>query len=295
MSPWELEKVFTTTDGICDMHTHSNLSNGSESWTYVLENAEKNLVSFLSITDYNTLKGYLEHTQEQIKRYYKGNLVIGVEVNCHVGGGRCTDMLAYNFTSMEQIEKMERWLRENTGKDSTREGQLLQLEFYKKIARDLNLTFDPNLTITDDLFYAGKIMGRELARYEENLKILPGLKNPKNFFVEYCSNPSQPFYFDRSQFMPGLTDFISIVHECGGLVFVAHPAAYCGSESELIDYLDLCRNQGVDGIECMQSYNENITYRTQITIQYCIKHGLFMTAGSDFHVRDGVDTRYSGV
>ena len=49
-----------------DMHTHTNLSNGSEISTHVLQDAQKNGVTVLSITDFNTLQFYLSFSKEEI-------------------------------------------------------------------------------------------------------------------------------------------------------------------------------------------------------------------------------------
>lgn len=97
-----------------------------------------------------------------------------------------------------------------------------------------------------------------------------------------------------SRYRPTLEEFIHIVHECGGLVFVAHPFAYASSQEELLEYLKICKSYGVDGIECYQCYNEDIAYATELPIGFCKANGLYMSGGTDFHKRSG-EPRYSGV
>lgn len=99
-----------------DMHIHTNLSNGSESPTYILQDAQKNGVTVLSITDFNTLEFYLSLHKLNLSKYYTGLLVCGVEVNCRFEH-YCSDMIAYN---VKDLEKMQNWLNLNTGKTISR-------------------------------------------------------------------------------------------------------------------------------------------------------------------------------
>ena len=273
-----------------DMHTHTNLSNGSESSIYVLQQAQKNGVSVLSITDFNTLQFYLSLNMTEVRKYYTGLLVTGVEVNCKFAH-YCSDMIGYNI---KDLDRMQSWLRANTGKDNTKEAQMEQLEHYKQVARELALAFDEAIQLSDEQPLAGKVMANNLEHYTENIDKVKGIEKPSNFWVEHCSNIQSPFYFDMSRYRPSLEDFIQIVHECGGLVFVAHPFAYAGTEQKLQEYLETCKSYGVDGIECYQCYNENVTYATELPISFCKANGLYMSGGTDFHKRSG-DPRYSGV
>lgn len=273
-----------------DMHTHTNLSNGSEPLEYVLTDAQKNGVQVLSITDFNTLKAYFNMEKMDIHKYYTGEIVVGVEVNCRFGN-YCSDMLAYNI---KDKEKLQDWLNKNTGKDNTREAQLEQLEHFKKVARQINARFDEQIDVTPEQPYAGKVMAQNLSLYPENIDRVKGIEKPSNFFPEHVLNIESPFYFDIGKYRPTLKQYIDIVHECGGLVFVAHPFAYAHSEEKLRRYLEVCKKEGVDGIECYQCYNEDIAYATQMPMDFCKEHGLYMTGGTDFHKRNG-DARYSGV
>lgn len=273
-----------------DMHTHTNLSNGFESLEFVLSNAEENGVKVLSITDFNTLEAYFRMENMDVRKYYTGSIVAGVEVNCKFDHF-CSDMLGYNIKDKETLQQ---WLSQNTGKDNTIEAQMEQLEHYKNVARKLKARFDEGIKISKEQFYAGKVIANNLGLYPENIGIIKGIEKPQNFFVEHCANINSPFYFDLSVYRPKLSDFINVVHDCGGIVFVAHPFAYAHSEKKLQEYLEVCHSEGVDGIECFQSYNENIAYASEIPLEFCRKYGLYASGGTDFHKRGG-DGRYSGV
>ncbi|MBR6059262.1 MAG: PHP domain-containing protein [Victivallales bacterium] len=73
---------------------------------------------------------------------------------------------------------------------------------------------------------------------------------------------------------------IPIVKRAGGLVFIAHPYGYFHKDD--VNRMDaLCELFQLDGIECSQScVPEEITpfYR-----EYCVKHKLLSTGGTDLH------------
>lgn len=273
-----------------DMHIHTKCSNGSEDLPYVLTDAQRNGVSTISIVDFNTLEPYFMMEHMDVKQYYTGTIITGTEVNCNFDHF-CSDMLAYDI---KDKVKLQNWLNQNTGRDNTKEAQMEQLEHYKQVAKELMLHFDETLEVNEKQPYAGKVFANDLAQYPENRSKVEGIEKPSNFWVEHCLNINSPFYFDMSRYRPSLQDFLKIVHECGGLVFAAHPFAYAHSKEALWEYLNLCKQEGVDGIECYQCYNEDVAYATEMPIEFCKKNGLYMSGGTDFHKRSG-DPRYSGV
>ena len=79
---------------------------------------------------------------------------------------------------------------------------------------------------------------------------------------------------------PNVKDVVSAVKGDGVRVAIAHPHAYFDEGD--VDRMDLLREEcGLDGVECAHSsVPEEFTpvYR-----EYCKRHGLFSTGGSDCH------------
>ena len=106
-----------------DLHIHTTYSNGKDSLISVLEHAEKNGVKVISITDYNSLKSYIELKKNvDISKYFSGEIIVGLEVRCKFKGEngqeRYCDMLAYNI-DIDNIEDMQNWLDQNTDRDKS--------------------------------------------------------------------------------------------------------------------------------------------------------------------------------
>lgn len=76
---------------------------------------------------------------------------------------------------------------------------------------------------------------------------------------------------------------VSLLHAAGGVAVLAHPGIRrrAGSEKSLWDLLDELVTVGLDGIEVRHPFH-SIVLTAQL-VQYARRHGLLMTAGSDWH------------
>lgn len=292
------------------MHMHT--INGHRTYCSLeelLSMAKENGVKVVSFTDHNTLKSYFElrkkYSSEEIEKIYGVKIVVGAEVNCKIGN-QFNDMLVYNISN---LSKFQAWLDGNTDLDKTAHAQQEQLEHYKQAARTLGLKFDEeDAVITTKEPWAGRVISKALNKYRnENSAIIPEeeLKDGTLFFMRHCSNPDSKFFFDISKYRPKVEDLIHVAHECGGLVFIAHPGAYNGASAEqLQEYLEFGKSLGIDGVEIDNSFNQAIAMYREIPAEFCVKNNLKMSAGTDIHTRDdsgytrnvpGVNPRYAGV
>lgn len=78
---------------------------------------------------------------------------------------------------------------------------------------------------------------------------------------------------------PDAEKVVRIVHQSGGLVFLAHPYLYSFKEEKRLDAL--LEVLELDGIECAHSMIP--AEYTAFYRQYCLKHQLLSTAGTDVH------------
>jgi len=88
-----------------DLHIHSNNSDGSDSVIEILEKTEKLGLKTISITDHDTCKAYEELENIDIKKYYSGKIIKGVELRCFYNR-RIIELLGYNVDT----KKMQGWL-----------------------------------------------------------------------------------------------------------------------------------------------------------------------------------------
>jgi len=79
-----------------DLHIHTNNSDGTENVIEVLKRAEEQNLSYISITDHESVNGHYELREINIKDYYSGKVIPGVELKNYYKD-RVIDILAYNL------------------------------------------------------------------------------------------------------------------------------------------------------------------------------------------------------
>ena len=69
-----------------DLHIHTKYSDGTDEVIELLKNAEKVGLEIISITDHNTVKAYEKLETINVKEYYSGKIIPGIEMNTKVLG-----------------------------------------------------------------------------------------------------------------------------------------------------------------------------------------------------------------
>ncbi len=262
-----------------DMHIHTLYSDGDKSIEEVLKKCEDKKLDYISITDHNTCKVYEDKAIKQ--NIFTGKIVMGAELNAHVENKRI-ELLAYNIKHPEIINEWSNKfysyevleLRFNRDKNKiidicNKNGLIYNLNNIKK---DIPVT---------DFFVV--YMYYELIKYEENLKIMGdcadsfndfrknGLSNPKSIFYMGEDNSPKPMY----------KDVANIIHEAGGLVFLAHPYEYRFEDT--IAFIEKLKGDiQLDGIECFHPSSEEGN-RSSILVEYAKNNNLYISGGSDYH------------
>ena len=67
-----------------DLHMHSTCSDGSDDYKTILKKAQELGLNYISITDHDNCKVYEEMEKDNIKDYYTGNLIPGVELQAYI-------------------------------------------------------------------------------------------------------------------------------------------------------------------------------------------------------------------
>ena len=80
---------------------------------------------------------------------------------------------------------------------------------------------------------------------------------------------------------PSTSEAICLIHEAGGLVFLAHPLAGMGTVERLDEILEWLQPQGLDGLE---AFHKQYSPMVQAELQELAERRRLLTiAGSDFH------------
>ncbi len=221
-----------------DLHTHTNASDGILSLEELVKQAEKAGLHAIAITDHDTIQN-----ARRVNELKTGiEVIAGIEVSVYDNKLDYIDLhvlgVFLNPESSELISTLECLEKE-------REDQK------KAIVAKLNE------------------LGYEVA-YEEARKKAKGAvgrphiakvlieKYPKQFSTipevfEKLLDQGKPAFLSRTAFF-GLEDAIKLIHEAGGLAFLAHPAVYkYGRDKLLKDFKKL----GGDGMETIYDYARN--------------------------------------
>lgn len=267
-----------------DLHIHSSYSDGSDSVVDILKNAESIGLEIISITDHDTCLAYDEIEKMDYKDYFSGRIVKGCEITTSYKGVRI-EILAYNMTNHSNITDYLAPFICDSNWDGVTEG----------IRLDLLSKFD-SLGIMYDLEFLESHMLRDLEKFEtciyENILELNSEHYLKKVLSSnYCATGQEFFrrctsqvnnYFCTPYYLnnPSLSEVIDLVHDNGGLCFLAHPFYY--KINGLFEFMtDLYKEYNIDGIEC---YHYSFSKRnTEFLIDFAMTNELLICGGSDYH------------
>jgi len=272
-----------------DLHTHTRHSDGTATVKDLLQAANKSGISILSITDHNTVDAYAQLSK--CRDAFSGRILCGVEL-ATVHQNELIEILGYGIDvdSMQPLiaasylSFREKQIREATldVKALLRSGATLSDAFVKAMLDSPEQLFDPDHeTCRPSLL-------RELQRYPENASFFESRAefeqiDPNRFSRKYLFNPKSRIFSDQSSLYPSPTETVDMIHQCGGLAFLAHPYVY-GAEftARPEDWFSL----GIDGVECL--YGTFSTEEQQALVALCDRRKTYKSGGSDFH---GLDIR----
>ena len=259
-----------------DLHSHTTYSDGSFTVRELLREAERLGLSLLSITDHNTVQAYWELKNSDIRNIFSGDIISGVELTATYKG-EVIEVLGYGF----DIETMRDFLESNVL--TFEEKQLKEYELIKNQYEKSGVVFDVNCIIYNPkkencraAFY------HEIKQYPENDRFFlhkDSIETINDFSRNEVYNPESPLYVDESSLFLSLEKAIDIIHQSGGVAFLAHTYAYspniANELSHIINHYDL------DGLECFYTtFNEE---QSDYLVRLCEENHMFMSGGSDFH------------
>lgn len=259
-----------------DIHSHTIYSDGSYSVKELLEEAERVGLSLLSITDHDTIQAYDELKDYNIRNIFHGDIIPGVEITTTYQG-ETIEVLGYGF----DLELMQQAL--NTNVLTFEEKQLREYELIKKQYRKIGVTFDErNIKFNPKKGSCRSSFAVEIKKYPENYKFFLNEKSihtTSGFTRNEVYNPKSPLYVDESSLFPSLEKTIEMIHQAGGLAFLAHTYAY--SPNIANDLMNILNNYSLDGLECF--YTTFTEEQSKYLVNVCKDRKMFMSGGSDFH------------
>lgn len=268
-----------------DMHMHTTYSDGADSLIEVLKKAESLKLEYISITDHDTCEGYKELAKLDVKKYFSGQIINGVEIKCAYKK-RLIEILGYKVDPKVINNFMEEFHK-------TKSKEILQQKYFDILherCKDMGLVMykKEDIEFNPKTDWASIKIYNDIKAHEENkLKVPDDFWSEFNIFSKkYCGDVNYPLYIDKSEDYLQLDEAIKLVKDAGGLVFLPHIFIYKWAEDKkkLLD--DIVAEYDIDGIECMHSEfsQDDIDY----LLEYTQKNNFYRSGGSDYHGKNKV-------
>ena len=265
------------TEQVIDLHIHSTNSDGTDTIFQILNALKKYRATIVSFTDHDSVGAYRDLASKQAALYPGLTVIPGVELSCNFDGN-LRDILGYGI----DIPFVQAYLDHKYSAAQRLQKQKQILEQLKSICSQQGLTFRNDLRVyTGNKAEAFVVMYHELNQYPENIKKFPFIADNTSFFWDHYSNRSSVFYVDETFNFPSFQETVTVIHQAGGLAFLAHPFAYRMSKEETFRMADEALTAGIDGIELKHSSNQGND--VSLIQAYANKHHLLISGGSDYH------------
>ena len=260
-----------------DLHTHTCVSDGTDTPQEILTNAETAKLEILSITDHDTTEGY--KNIKELRKLFSGIIIPGVELKAFYDGIP-VEVLGYGIDPSKI----------NVNRDNVFEMQIDCLNEFKERGRKLGLKFDENIEVskTDSRRkYASFTFADELLKHKENESIILSIGpmfTQTEFYRIHASNKKSIFYYDESKFGISIEDAIDMVHNAGGLAFLAHPLLYPYDKDKFEAVEDIIKKYDLDGIEVEYPlFSEQDRNKLK---ELAKKYNKYTSGGTDYHAKN---------
>ena len=263
-----------------DLHLHTNYSDGADSLVEILKKSEELKLEYISITDHDNCNAYEELSKIDVKKYYTGRIIPGIEIKCGYKG-RLIELLGYNIDTKIINNFMKQYYKNNS-KDKLQQ-KYFNILYDKCIKMGLTMNEKENVEFNSKIDWASVKIYEEIKKHDENKEKLPeDFWNEFNTFSKkYCGNKEYPLYIDKSKDYISVKEGINIIKKAGGLVFLPHIFIYKWAEDKIQLLEDLIKEYEIDGLECMHSEftEKEISY----LVEFSKENGFFKSGGSDYH------------
>jgi hypothetical protein len=246
-----------------DLHTHSSLSDGTDSPTMLLNKAMAHGITTIALTDHDTVAGW----DEAIAHVRPGlNLVLGSEISCQTEDGISVHMLGLLFdrNNVELMEMMSK-TRENR---FTRMGAIVG----KLQSAGYEITLEDVLAQLSE----GATLGRP--HLADALVAKGYMKSRDEVFAQILHNNS-PYYV--AHYSPTPVEAIATIKAAGGVAVIAHPMSSLRSRvispETFSDYVAA----GLDGIEVF--HRDHTRKNRELLLGIAVELDLAFTGSSDYH------------
>jgi 3',5'-nucleoside bisphosphate phosphatase len=250
---------------VIDLHSHSTMSDGTDTPARVVDLAADAQLSALALTDHDTLDHVAEARAAAAPRGLR--LVPGFEISCELGERAPGSMHLLVFFVDDAPGELQ---------DRLRALQAARNERNVQIVEALNAHGIP---ITLDTVRAqagpGSVGRPHIARVLMEQGHVASIQEAFDAWLA----KGRPAYFERDRLNP--EDAIELTHASGGVCAIAHPMSLGLVNGALDELTGKLAGAGLDGLE--SEYGAYSAEERAALHELAARHGLAPTGGSDYH------------
>ena len=246
-----------------DLHLHTNNSDGTLSSFELVNLAATQNIKTIAITDHDTIDGVKSAIKEGKKRNL--DVIPGIEISSKYTGGTLHIIgFGIDIGAPELLKNLS------------------QFQNIRKHRNDKIISRLHSLGIgisVDEIMHANPMI-KSLGRpHIASLLVKKGVvKNMNQAFTQYLGK-NGPAFVEKDVIASDIT--IRMIHDAGGMAILAHPATLNLTGHSFTDYVKKLMRVGLDGMEVYSS--SHTADQIQFYKDVCLKNGLLISAGSDFH------------
>lgn len=247
-----------------DLHTHSWVSDGTQSPADLVDSAAAAGVDIVALTDHDQMNGW-DQARERALAQGLG-WVGGMEVTCRMpASGISVHMLCY-LPDPRSPELLSRLAELRYSRDHRARAMV------ERISEDFPIDWQHVVSQTQD----GSTIGRP--HIADALVAAQVVRDRTEAFASILS-PRERYYVGTDALDPA--DAVRVIHEAGGVAVMAHPvAAERGRVISQREMLSVVR-AGLDGVEIY--HRDNSPEGRKQLLSLAREHDLIVTGSSDYH------------
>lgn len=252
-----------------DLHTHSNISDGTLSPQQLVEAAAEKLIHTLALTDHDTMDGLV--LAEEAAKNHEIKIISGVEISSQWSRPATkknygVHIVALNVQNPEPLQK------------ALNQQKIIRAERSKQIC-DLLVPLIGQNIYADVIAKVDNIPDRITRTHIAKTLVEKGIvTRPQQAFDKYIKEGKKAYVkFDGL----GLEETIQVIHDSGGFAVLAHPTRYDLSATNIRYLIEIFAKFGGDAVELPPAIDPSST--RQMVDRMIAEQGLKVSIGSDFH------------
>jgi 3',5'-nucleoside bisphosphate phosphatase len=250
---------------VIDLHSHSTMSDGTDSPTRVVQLAGEAGLAALALTDHDTLDHLPEARAAAEAQSLR--LVPGCEISCELSGRAPGTMHLLVFF----VDDAPGELRDRLA--------ALQEARNKRNVQIVEALNEHGVPITVEAVQAQAGPGSVGRPHIARVLMEAGHVASIQVAFDVWLGKGRPAYFERDRLGP--EDAIELTHASGGVCAIAHPGSLGLDDAELDAFVGELAAAGLDGLEC--EYGAYLPEERAPLHDLARGHGLAPTGGSDYH------------